>query len=80
MNIFGKGKDMKKETTFPIEKVRQLRRRACEARMVSVEGPGGWSRSSVDPMKLLAVFSSLSLKKGLVLRAYQFRSGNDGNG
>lgn len=65
---------------FPIKKVQQLRRRAEMAREVPVEGPQGWSKSEVDPMKLLAVFSSLRLKKGLILRAYQFRSRRNGNG
>ena len=65
--------------TFPIEKVQQLRQRAEEARQVS-EDAQGWSKSKVDPMKLLAAFSFLSLKKGFVLRAYQFQEGGNGNG
>jgi len=66
--------------TFPIEEVQRLRRLAEEARQVPREYTEGWSKSDVDPMKLLFSFPSLRLKKGLVLRAYQFRSGDNGNG
>ncbi len=65
---------------FPVKRVQQLRRRAAEACEVPAEGPGGWTKSSVDPMKLLAVFPCLHLKEGIVLRAYQLREGGNGNG
>lgn len=71
---------MTKTTKFPIEEINRLRKRAQEASEVPVEGPQGWSKSETDPMKLLAVFSSLHLKEGLILRAYQFREGGNGNG
>ena len=65
---------------FPVGKVQQLRRSAQKASEVSEKGPEGWSKSDVDPMKLLSVFSGLRVKEGYVLRAYQFRSGGNGNG
>ena len=65
---------------FPLQKVQRLRSRAQRACEVSAEGPDGWRQSNVDPMDLLSVFSSLKIKKGLVLRAYQFRAGSNGNG
>ena len=65
---------------FPVGKVQQLRRSAQKASEVSEKGPEGWSKSDVDPMKLLSVFSGLRMKEGYVLRAYQFRSGGNGNG
>ncbi len=42
--------------------------------------PEGWSKVAQDPMELLAGFSRLELKKGYVLRAYQFKEGCNGNG
>jgi len=71
---------MNTKTVFPIEKVQQLRDRAIEARTFEQIPPEGWSKSAVDPMRLLAVFSSLRIKEGYVLRAYQFREGGNGNG
>ena len=44
------------------------------------ESTSGWFRSSVDPEKLLGVFKALRLKEGFGLRAYEFRSGGNGNG
>jgi hypothetical protein len=71
---------MTKTTKFSIEEVNRLRQRAQGASEVPIEGPQGWSKSEADPMKLLAVFSSLRLKEGLILRAYQFRERGNGNG
>ena len=71
---------MSKIIAFPIKRVSNLRRRAEEACEVSKEGPQGWSKSELDPMKLLEAFPALRIKKGYVLRAYQFRAGSDGNG
>jgi hypothetical protein len=67
-------------TTFSIQQVSQLRRRAQRATKVNTEGPQGWSKSDVDPMSLLSAFSSLRLREGFTLRAYQFREGGNGNG
>ncbi|GAB4266207.1 hypothetical protein [Thermincola ferriacetica] len=71
---------MNTKTVFPIEKVQQLRDRAIKAREFEQMPQEGWSKSAVDPMRLLAVFSSLRMKDGYVLRAYQFREGGNGNG
>jgi hypothetical protein len=67
-------------TVFPILKIARLRTRAAKVCAVPDETPDGWSKSAVDPMRLLAVFTSLQIKPGLILRAYQFRSGGNGNG
>jgi len=67
-------------TTFRLERVERVRRRAGKACRLKPEGPQGWTKSQADPMKLLSVFPSLRLKQGLVLRAYQFREGGNGNG
>lgn len=42
--------------------------------------PEGFSISPVDPMGVLPYLDALRLKKGHVLRAYQFVSGGNGNG
>lgn len=67
-------------TIFPIRKVNQLRKQADRACPVKSDGPEGWSKSNVDPMELLRVFTPLSIKQGYVLRAYQLRAGGNGNG
>jgi len=41
--------------------------------------PNGWSKSKIDPMKVIDVFPSLKIKKGIVLRAYQYISNGNGN-
>ena len=65
---------------FLISKVNALRKRAAKACQLPNEGPDGWSRSTVDPMNLLRAFDALKIKPGLTLRAYQYRSGGNGNG
>ena len=66
--------------TFPIHKIKKLRINAEKIRKVDDRGSEGWSKSTVNPMELLSIFNTLWLKKGLVLRAYQFREGGNGNG
>ena len=68
------------QITFPIQEINQLRRDAEKAREVPLDGPEGWSKATFDTMKLLAIFTSLRIREDLVLRAYQFRSGGNGNG
>lgn len=66
--------------SFDVRDVARLRERATEAARVPLEGTDGWTKSATDPMKLLSVFEPLRLKEGFVLRAYQYRSGGNGNG
>ena len=40
----------------------------------------GWSVSLIDPTNLLKVFKTLWLKDGFALHAYEFTSGDNGNG
>ena len=68
------------KAVFPITKVNALRNRAAKAPQHSDNAPDGWSISSVDPIKMLGVFTALKMKPGFVLRAYLFRSGGNGNG
>jgi hypothetical protein len=67
-------------TVFPIDQVKALRLEARDAAQVPRGGPEGWSKSDTSPMALLAVFTALRIRSGYVLRAYQFRSGGNGNG
>ena len=66
--------------TFPAKRIERLRRLAAKASQAPDECPAGWSISTVDPQKIVAVFKSLHIKDGFVLRAYQFCEGGNGNG
>ncbi len=68
--------------TISVAKINELREKAA-ALSQPVEGqeePQGWSKSRVDPGKLVELFSPLRLRKGYVLRAYVFREEGNGNG
>ncbi len=65
-----------------VVKINELRKKAA-AFSQPVEGqaePQGWSKSRVDPGKLVQIFAPLQLRKGYVLRAYVFREEGNGNG
>jgi len=66
--------------TFDADRIARLREAVRDVAEPPREGPDGWARSTIDPMKLLALFKPLKLKEGFVLHAYQFRSGGNGNG
>ena len=74
--------------TFSIFRVNRLRGAAERARAPAEPDetgsnwnePRGWSISDCDPNDLLGVFKALRLKAGFALRAYEFRSGGNGNG
>lgn len=61
-------------TYFEVMDVDRLRRDARRAAQGAAEGPEDWSKSDIDPMRLLGVFPELKLREGYVLRAYRFRS------
>lgn len=42
--------------------------------------PDGWSKYPIDPLPVEDGLKHLRLKDGIVLRAYQFKSGGNGNG
>ena len=67
-------------THFPLELLNDLRSQAGQAATVRGEGPDGWTKSETDPMDVLAVFKTLRIKPGYVLRGYQFRAHYNGNG
>jgi hypothetical protein len=67
-------------TILRVGDINRLRRRAQRAASQPSSLPEGWSISPVDPMGVLAVFSTLRIKPGFTLRAYQFIDGGNGNG
>lgn len=66
--------------TFTAARVREVRQQAAKATEVPDDTPEGWSKSRVNPNKLIAVFKPLALRNGMVLRAYVFREEGNGNG
>ena len=54
------------------EKLNRLRDNAIRAVGSKGEPPIGWSISPADPMTLVAAFEGLKVKKGFVLRAYDY--------
>lgn len=64
---------------FDMTRIRRVRQAAMETAQIPDQGPVGWSRSDVDPLKILACFPALRLKRDFTLHAYQYRDG-EGNG
>ncbi len=56
-----------------------LREKASELAAVPESAPEGWSKSAVDPNRLLTLFPALRIRQGFTLRAYQFKSEGNGN-
>lgn len=68
--------------TFDPDEIQRMRQKSVGVwqEQIPEDTPEGWSQSPVDFTPLLAVFPSIDLKSNFVLRAYQFRERNDGNG
>jgi hypothetical protein len=67
-------------TAFSLSEIERLREKASKLSRPKKNCPEGWSISRVDAMAVLAVFEPLRIKAGYILRAYQYRSGENGNG
>ncbi len=65
---------------FTAKMIKQWRQRAAEIGALPENTPEGWSKSRVDPKKVLDLFPKLRLRKGYVLRAYVYKSGGNSNG
>jgi hypothetical protein len=65
---------------YSAKEIEILRHRASAQQVNPDKYPNGWSKSKIDPMKVLDAFSSLKIKKGFMLRAYQYVSNGNGNG
>jgi hypothetical protein len=67
-------------TFYPIDVVNRLRQKALKALKIPKRLPEGWSRSKVEINRVFNVFTSLKIKSGYNLRAYQFYRSGNGNG
>jgi len=65
---------------FTAAKITELRDQAATLMEVPEKTPEGWSKSRVDPTKILRVFPALKLREGFTFRAYQYLAGGNGNG
>lgn len=61
-------------------RVAELRQQADQLMHLTEELPDGWSKSPLEPARLLEVFRPLRVREGFVLRAYQFYEEGNGNG
>ncbi len=66
--------------TYPTKWIGGLIKKARKVVTITSEPPQGWTKSSVDLEGFLSVFKSLNIKKGMMLRAYQWRNGGNGYG
>ncbi|MEQ8786998.1 MAG: hypothetical protein RIC55_11890 [Pirellulaceae bacterium] len=67
-------------TKFRAADLQQRRKQIVEFAQMPETAPPGWSKSRVDPARVVAMFSALRVRDGYVLRAYQFREEGNGNG
>lgn len=65
---------------FTAAEIIKLRRKAQELALVPENTPDGWSKSLVDPMKIVPLFKPLRVKQDYQLKAYQFKEEMNGNG
>ena len=65
---------------FDAARLEALRREANAVAQLARNTLEGWSKSRIDLSDLLRAFQPLSVKPGVVLRAYQFREGGNGRG
>jgi hypothetical protein len=65
-----------------VAEITELRKKAQELWQPAEgqEEPEGWSKSRIDPTKLVEIFPAMRLRKGHVMRAYLFREDANGNG
>jgi len=62
---------------FTAAQVAVWRKKAIELSQLPERTPNGWSKSPIEPARILTVFSKLRVREGYVLRAYVFKE--DGN-
>ncbi len=65
---------------FSAREIREVRRKVAAIGELPQETPNGWSKSRVDPMKILSAFPELKVREGYVLRAYIFKEDGNSNG
>lgn len=67
------------DTTFALARLDTLKTKPGRETDLLEQLPNGWSISPVDPTTVLVPFTSLRLRPGFILRAYQFKAGGNGN-
>jgi hypothetical protein len=65
---------------FTAAEIKQWRKKLNELSQLPEATPNGWSKSRVDPSRLLTVFPELQVRDGYVLRAYVFKEEANSNG
>lgn len=65
---------------FSAAEIKKLRHQAAEVGQLPKGTPEGWSKSRVDPAKVVSAFPGLKLREGFVLRAYVFKEDGNSNG
>lgn len=65
---------------FTARDIRQWREKLVELSALPDDTPNGWSKSPVDPARLLTVFPKLRVRADHVLRAYVFKDDGNSNG
>lgn len=65
---------------FTAAEIKAWRARLTEIGQLPQETPNGWSKSRIEPAKLLTVFPELKLRDAYVLRAYVFKEDANSNG
>jgi hypothetical protein len=65
---------------FTAAAIGEMRDKGDEAVRMMREAPEGWSKSPVDPNKIMTAFPALRLREGFTLRAYVYGAGGNGNG
>lgn len=65
---------------FTAAEIKKWRERLMELGRLPPGTRNGWSKSPIDPAKLLTVFPKLRIREGRVLRAYVFKEDANSNG
>jgi hypothetical protein len=74
----GQAEDVVKK--FTAAQIKTWREQLTELGQLPQDAPAGWSKSRVEPAKLLTVFPELKVREGYVLRAYVFKEDANSNG
>lgn len=65
---------------FTAAEIKAWRARLTQFGQLPEETSNGWSKSPIEPVKMLSVFPELKLREGYVLRAYVFKEDANSNG
>jgi len=68
------------DTKFSAVVIQKWRKAAGELSVLPEGTPAGWSKSRVEPAKIVGIFPKLKMRDGFVLRAYVFLEEGNSNG